>query len=857
MGYSSCRAVLAAVLAITPVVLAAGPPVTPEGRPDPLPPGAVARLGRAPFGADEGGHYGGAVLSPDGKLLAVTGRDIRLLDAATGREVRRISHPARLAGERPLRFSPDGKRLLLAGHRGLAICDLDKGESRTVDEDVRRMSMLTGATFTARGDLFAVGSQGWREKLSVSLWSADGKKVKTFEVDEDRSVEPALSPDGKVLATWGEMDPARRFRRDKDGRPKMEDSPAPTVQMWDVAAGKKSRALTLDGPCQAAVFSPDSKRLAIVEGFATLGIWDLASGKRVERFATRQAYRSAILVYSPDGKRLALGSQHGTVVQLWDLVVGRRAGQCNGPPNTFLTSIAFQPGNKALAAGSSGHGVRVWEVPSGRVRNGGPGHTLPVTALAFTAGGKSLLSAAPDGVLLWALPGGRLIRQLEPPRDPSMPYHPSRGQCLLSPGGRYVLWGEQFGRGVITAVEMATGQEVADIPGSGRHDGPPGTFAPDGRVFAATTLTYGRTRESMRMHVTAWDLDSGREVRKIILPAPAREGALAVAPGADRLALFALDDTRRAGKLTVHDFANGKLVASRDVGTEYRTSAAYSPDGSLLVTAGASVRVWDAATLDPALQLDEAKGLYAGAVAFSPDGRLLAVGTVGEGADLTIWELASGKVRGRYSGHRLGTQALAFSPDGKFLASGGADATVLLWDVRGSGKPPAAGELAALWDDLGGEDAGTAQRAMARLRAAPELAITLLRKRLRPAAGKALDAKELARLIAELGDESFEVRERATKALGLAGRTARPALLEAHRKADDLEVRRRLKELLEALASPRLSGEPLRQVRAAEVLEHLATPDARKLLTALAGGNPSARLTHDAAAALKRLPPGR
>jgi len=77
------------------------------------------------------------------------------------------------------------------------------------------------------------------------------------------------------------------------------------------------------------------------------------------------------------------------------------------------------------------------------------------------------------------------------------------------------------------------------------------------------------------------------------------------------------------------------------------------------------------------------------------------------------------------------------------------------------------------------------------------------------------------------------------------------ALTEAHGKATDLEVRRRVERLLAQL-QPR-APERLREGRAILVLESRTTPAARRLLARLAAGVPGARLTQEAKAALKRL----
>jgi hypothetical protein len=81
----------------------------------------------------------------------------------------------------------------------------------------------------------------------------------------------------------------------------------------------------------------------------------------------------------------------------------------------------------------------------------------------------------------------------------------------------------------------------------------------------------------------------------------------------------------------------------------------------------------------------------------------------------------------------------------------------------------------------------------------------------------------------------------------------RPALLAALKAKPGPEKKRRLEELLKALAPGGPNPELVRPARALEVLERVGTPQARRLLRALAKGNPGARLTADAQSALKRL----
>jgi hypothetical protein len=166
-------------------------------------------------------------------------------------------------------------------------------------------------------------------------------------------------------------------------------------------------------------------------------------------------------------------------------------------------------------------------------------------------------------------------------------------------------------------------------------------------------------------------------------------------------------------------------------------------------------------------------------------------------------------------------------------------------------KPLGDKGLDACWADLAGGDAAKAWQAILALAARPEQAVPLLRQRLRP--HPPLPPQRLAGLLADLDSDSFRAREQASKELAALGAVAGPALRQLHASAPSPEVQRRVEKLLGKPGQEGILSEELRCIRALEVLEYLATPEARKLLAALAEGEPASPLTQGAKAALDRL----
>src|SRR5262249_20995002 len=151
--------------------------------------------------------------------------------------------------------------------------------------------------------------------------------------------------------------------------------------------------------------------------------------------------------------------------------------------------------------------------------------------------------------------------------------------------------------------------------------------------------------------------------------------------------------------------------------------ATLSPDGTILLTAGNDLRLslWELATARPRRldgpaqvnsreQYEPAAGSVYGrnTGAFSPDGCMVAVRSYDGGVGL--YEVSTGKERGRFTGQRDRVTSLAFAPDGKTLATASKDTTVVVWDVFGVGKDGnprgdlSTDDLKARWTDLASED---------------------------------------------------------------------------------------------------------------------------------------------------------
>ncbi len=219
--------------------------------------------------------------SPSGKTIATVGRDrtIKVWNL-NGWQLKT------LPGE-DFSFSPDGRTIATTGTDGTVTLWQVGGWILRPILEIPHDVPITRVSFSPEGDRIATTS----DDGTIFLWSPQGEAIAQIQGHDDRVNRLEFSNDGRWLTTAG-----------RDGQ----------VRLWHLDGLTVS---TFDG--YDAVFSPDSRFIAIDDGNSTIGVWNLETWKNQSIVKPRYSYGS--LYFGPDSQTLALTENFD--VQLWDIAI--------------------------------------------------------------------------------------------------------------------------------------------------------------------------------------------------------------------------------------------------------------------------------------------------------------------------------------------------------------------------------------------------------------------------------------------------------------------------------------------------------------------------------------------------------
>jgi WD40 repeat protein len=224
-------------------------------------------------------------ISGDGKKLVVTGcpGGVSLFDLGSHKKIKAFS-------------------LLVFGSFGLSV----DGRQMWADDkiydltgDIKKMESPKAVREFPKSSVLYMNCDGSHEMTVVATLNsiqvrngAGDKLVREIDPGLTKFTVRSLSPDANWLVLES-LDPAK-----------------PGLHIWDLASGKQTATLAVDGTCHDARITPDGSRFVTVTGKYTVRVWEIATGKAVATLATAEHYwpvavsPGGTVAYTKDGQQV-------------------------------------------------------------------------------------------------------------------------------------------------------------------------------------------------------------------------------------------------------------------------------------------------------------------------------------------------------------------------------------------------------------------------------------------------------------------------------------------------------------------------------------------------------------------------
>ncbi|MFI6499237.1 AAA family ATPase [Nonomuraea typhae] len=572
--------------------------------------------------------------SPDGRMLAsVDAEDspVRIWDTARGTLLASVGTDTTAVA-----FSPDGRRLVFNDDAALWVWDLARH---------RPMAKLPGDV----------------DGVEAVAFSFDGRQIAAHAVEPVTTSKRPL-PDRAAVTVWDVADGRKRTYRGDRAMKRLETAQGEALRAR--AAGHSGGAQAFPFPLFPGYSHDGRIRVDLADVSGAVSIWKAGAGW--QRLGTPEPW-DGIWAASSDSRMLYFAQNHGRIL-VGDAAARTPIATLQNYPGE-VSALAISPDGRLLASADSNGVISILD----RTRMPLLGHGHPIHTLAYSPDSKSIAAISHNvqtAVLTWDL-ATRKPRTLVPP--------PSRPDSFLAfaygPDGRALALGEHS-----TIANTTTRRQPGKIRLRDRLTGtqlgvlslPPKAPMPTELVFSPSGRhLLGPAADTQTAYL--WDVRT-----RTLLRGPMECAGAAFTPQGDQF--ICLDQDR----IAVHDIPAAGAPPSPPDRTRHAPGpvrrSIYSPDGRHLATlSDGRLTLWDARRRTKIPAPPNYPGLPS-AVAFSSDGRLLAV--AGSDGSLLLWDLNQRTTWATLTGHTQAVTSLAFSPDGTTLASGSADQTIIVWPLH-------------------------------------------------------------------------------------------------------------------------------------------------------------------------------
>ena len=551
------------------------------------------------------GSDSGLILSPDGTQILLISVDfnpeVKVMDLASGREVRRVKLPEDQIDSLQLSFNSEGHLLAAGIHNNrFKLWDLTTKKDRELGTTNKGFCQVK---FSRDGRVL-----GLSENYKIKLWdTATLRELPGLTVPTSINIPQAdaflsFTEDGKRIATGGV---------------------GTDTIIWETETGK--RLSTMNGRTNMAynvAFSADGMEL--ISGGRTR--WDLRTGRglRITPDTTEKTYGTA----SPDGRVVALRGANTNVLTIVESPSGRELQKLTPAGDVGqIQRLRFSADSSLLAviygplenqqpsptvSFTRGAQVKIWDVKTGRELRSIEPSELSMEA-EFTANARSLVILGMGHISLWDVQSGSKLRDLtaspmsaftapviKPGQMPTMPNMADIAAMMTST------------LGTVSAGTM--GQSVTSA-----------AFTSDGR-----TLATGGVESKPNIDIAAM-MNAAMNPRQ-------KKGSKQPDP-ADMMKDLKVE---AIGQVQFWDVASGRQLSAIKGHGRGVTKVAFSRDGKLLASGSSdsTIKIWDVAT-QKELRMLSGHTASIESIDFSPDGRLLA--SASDDGSTFVWDTRSGE----------------------------------------------------------------------------------------------------------------------------------------------------------------------------------------------------------------------